>query len=27
LAEGGTLILGHDPVAIQTYRLAPEFYC
>jgi len=27
LSEGGTLILGHDPVAIQTYRLAPEFYC
>ncbi len=26
LAVGGTLLLGHDPVAIQQTRLAPDFY-
>ncbi len=25
-AEGGTLLLGHDPVAIQSIRLTPDFY-
>ena len=26
LASTGTLLLGHDPVAIQSIRLAPDFY-